>query len=54
MKKYIFRNTAMEYLFNEDYVYSGYGDVSIDNSYDEYYFCYFILLVSNPKSNTSL
>lgn len=49
MKKYIFRNTAMEYLFNEDYVYSGYGDVSIDNSYDEYYFCYFIDY-SNSKS----
>lgn len=49
MKKYIFRNTAIEYLFNEDYSYSGYSDVSIDYSYDEYYFCYFIDY-SNSKS----
>jgi len=42
MKKYIFRNTAIEFLFNDDYNFSGYGDVAIDETYDEYYFCYFI------------
>ena len=42
MKKYIFRNTAIEYLFNENYNFSGYSDVSVDDIYDEYYFCYFI------------
>lgn len=49
MKKYIFRNTAIEYLFNEDYKFSGYSDVSTEDIYDEYYFCYFIDY-SNSKS----
>lgn len=49
MKKYIFRNTALEYLFSKEYSFSGYSDVSIDNTYDEYYFCYFIDY-SNSKS----
>ena len=50
MKKYIFRNTAIEFLFNGDYNFSGYGDVFFDDVYDEYYFCYFIDY-SNCKSD---
>lgn len=42
MKKYIFRNTALEYLFGNEYEYSGYSDVSVSDIYDEYYFCYFL------------
>ena len=42
MEKYIFRNTALEYLFGNEYEYSGYSDVSVSDIYDEYYFCYFL------------
>lgn len=42
MKKYVFRNTAIEYLFDDSFLFSGYSDVSIEDGYDEYYFCYFL------------
>ena len=54
MKNYIFRNYTIEYLFNDDYCFGGYGDVNIPSQTFQNYIIFYQVNPSSAPDNQIL